>query len=549
MAKIKTPVKGPLAVSYIRYSTPEQSRGGSYRRQLESTEAYCKKKGLTLRKENSYFDKGVSAYHGKNKTKGELKNLLDDVKSGAVPCGSYLIVESLDRLGRDSVISQLEFLLGLLKAGIIVVTLGQNEQEYSSGSTKDTGALIQAIFSMARANEESEVKSMRLSSAWSAKRKKIGSQPLTSITPGWIETKNNKIIAIPRRAEVVREIFDLCLKGYGRRAIAKILNERNEPVWSSKIRNPEKFWRDTYIGKILSNRSVFGEFQPHTKTGGIRQPVGELYPHYYPEVVSKEVFNAASHKIEQRSNKGGRGVCKASNLFSGRMRCLVCGGPMHYVDKGNNDKYVRCELKALGKGQCASNPIKYSTVEQLILRELVEIDWLALIRGTTAAGTELTEEQEKTALEVELKETTRKIENLVDVLADGTTLYDSVRGKLASLEDRRNSLKKQYQELTKILNRRTREKDRSFEAFIALEGHIHLAADIGMRTVLKSVVTDILSQSSVGNSRNGIEAVLLFNGGGKAYLHYEGDDERMALRSSDFPSVSDFDSVIALRMS
>jgi len=38
----------PIAVSYIRFSTPKQSLGDSLRRQLEHTRAYCAAHGLTL---------------------------------------------------------------------------------------------------------------------------------------------------------------------------------------------------------------------------------------------------------------------------------------------------------------------------------------------------------------------------------------------------------------------------------------------------------------------------------------------------------------------
>lgn len=36
------------AYSYIRFSSPEQAKGDSYRRQREAAEAYCQANGLEL---------------------------------------------------------------------------------------------------------------------------------------------------------------------------------------------------------------------------------------------------------------------------------------------------------------------------------------------------------------------------------------------------------------------------------------------------------------------------------------------------------------------
>jgi len=47
------------AYSYIRFSSLEQAKGDSYRRQLERTEKYCKEHNLVLN-DTRYADLGVS---------------------------------------------------------------------------------------------------------------------------------------------------------------------------------------------------------------------------------------------------------------------------------------------------------------------------------------------------------------------------------------------------------------------------------------------------------------------------------------------------------
>ena len=57
-----------LAYSYIRFSTPEQKKGDSKRRQLEECEKFCQESHLVLEKSRRFYDEGKSAYKGKHLT-------------------------------------------------------------------------------------------------------------------------------------------------------------------------------------------------------------------------------------------------------------------------------------------------------------------------------------------------------------------------------------------------------------------------------------------------------------------------------------------------
>src|SRR5687768_13529802 len=115
----------PDAYSYVRFSTPEQRKGDSLRRQLKMSERFAQENGLTL-STRSYTDFGVSGFRGKNRDKGQLRTFLDAVEDGRIKRGSWLLVESLDRISRDQVGEALPRFLDLLKAGIIVATLQDN---------------------------------------------------------------------------------------------------------------------------------------------------------------------------------------------------------------------------------------------------------------------------------------------------------------------------------------------------------------------------------------------------------------------------------------
>ena len=121
----RTPLK-PQAFSYLRMSTDLQLKGDSRRRQLALSRAYAESNGLDLAKDAELEDIGISAFKGANVSEGALGRFLEAVKSGAVPPGSYLLVESLDRLSRQQVSTALSLFLRIIEADIVLVTLFDN---------------------------------------------------------------------------------------------------------------------------------------------------------------------------------------------------------------------------------------------------------------------------------------------------------------------------------------------------------------------------------------------------------------------------------------
>ncbi|WP_415926795.1 recombinase family protein [Mesorhizobium salmacidum] len=95
------PLTKPLAYSYIRMSTDIQLKGDSLRRQTERSKKYAQDHNLQLVEDLRLEDIGVSAFKGDNVSSGALGKFLDAVKAGRILKGSYLLVESFDRLSRQ----------------------------------------------------------------------------------------------------------------------------------------------------------------------------------------------------------------------------------------------------------------------------------------------------------------------------------------------------------------------------------------------------------------------------------------------------------------
>src|SRR5450830_1232147 len=119
----------PKAYSYIRFSSLKQQSGDSVRRQTDLAQVYASKHKLDL-DTSTYRDLGISGYDRTNMKRGALAAFLSAVETGAVSKGSYLLIETFDRLSRAALNVAVKLLLDLTSAGIVVVTL-MDEKEWT----------------------------------------------------------------------------------------------------------------------------------------------------------------------------------------------------------------------------------------------------------------------------------------------------------------------------------------------------------------------------------------------------------------------------------
>ena len=126
------------AYSYVRFSTPEQARGDSLNRQTEAARRFATANGLDLDESLSFKDLGVSAHHGRNTEIGALGAFLEAVKEDRVLPGSFLLVESLDRISRQTVRKAVRTLKSIVETGITVVDLSDNGRIYSTETSTTT---------------------------------------------------------------------------------------------------------------------------------------------------------------------------------------------------------------------------------------------------------------------------------------------------------------------------------------------------------------------------------------------------------------------------
>lgn len=383
-APVPTPVEPPRAYSYIRFSTPEQAAGDSLRRQTERAAQWCERNGITL-DTSTYRDLGVSAFTGKHRTPtAALGQFVEAVKAGRVPRGSYLIIESLDRLTRQDERTALRLWLDILDSGITIVTL--SPETVFRAERSDMTDIIRAIIELSRAHSESAVKADRVGRAWADKkaRARTAGHILTDRLPAWIRRVDarpsdrpgrgagrvgGRLELDPDRAAVVRKIFALSAAGYGHAAVVKKLTADHVPPMG-----PAGAWDRSFVANVLRDRRAVGELQPRRRDGSADGPP---IPNYYPPAVTEHEYHAARAAAGKRRNKPGSldrvGPCP--NVFAGLVTDMHDGDAYYLATRTDGGKHTRVlinRLSAEGRAACKSFP--YSTFERGVLAQLAELD-------------------------------------------------------------------------------------------------------------------------------------------------------------------------------
>jgi DNA invertase Pin-like site-specific DNA recombinase len=384
-----------VAYSYIRFSTAEQLKGDSLRRQTQATEEWCRRNGVILDTSTTLHDLGKSAFvKGKraareddgmatvleladlvNPDRRALAGFLEVIKRRKVVRGAYLVIENLDRLSRDDTVPATHLLTGILLAGVRVVQLRPVEQVLTERS--DGYAILMAVMELSRGNSESRLKSERIGGAWVNKRAHArAGTPLTRNVPAWVRVESVEhgrytLALIPERAEVVSRIFSLAASGLGLMRVVQKLTEDKVPAFGrlldeagiaeyegrrraegkpltpkerAALRRPGHWrkgewvhpaWNRAYVHDILTDRRALGEYLPRARRGlADGPPIAD----YFPAVVDEATFAAARAALAKRKpGEGRRGaecrIGKHIDLFSGLIFDAVDGSPYYAATK------------------------------------------------------------------------------------------------------------------------------------------------------------------------------------------------------------------------
>jgi DNA invertase Pin-like site-specific DNA recombinase len=364
----------PTAYSYIRFSSEKQAKGDSIRRQSDMARQYIEANPtleLELDTALKLTDEGLSAYKGVAQKKGSLGAFIRLLEDGKIEKGSYLLVESLDRLSRQTPRIAFTLLNTLIDEGIVVVTLNDGKAYTKEVLDSDNGmSLIFAIMLMSRAHEESAIKADRVSKAWRQKMIRVADGvQLTRRVPFWIN-KEDRTKTLPERVAVVKKIFQLSAEGMGgQRITAKLNQEGVLPPTTLATK-----WGVSSVKKVLNSEAVLGML---TTADGVK------HADYYPRVISEKLWTKT--RFQGVSSKATRDKGNVHPL-SGLCVCSVCGatatrsGKTGRIRKDGTRNLWRTLVcaNALGnRSACGYQSISYDSIVSAVLSALSDYQYKA----------------------------------------------------------------------------------------------------------------------------------------------------------------------------
>ena len=440
------PVSQAKAYSYIRFSTPEQVKGDSLRRQTELSALYALEHNLDLDDTLKFYDPGVSAFNKSNLSNGgQLRAFLDAIDQRVVLPGSFLLVESLDRISRAEILDALEIFTGILNRGITIVTLADNMAYSKDKANRNFTDLIISITIMSRAHEESLTKSKRLKAAWDTKRKNLNERKLTRRCPSWMKLNESRSAyeLIPEKIAIIRQIIDQMMSGMGKGSIAKKFNQQG--IHSIGIQNENQTWYPSYITNIVSSRALIGEFQPMHVVKGKRVPAGDPISNYFPSAITDEEFAILQQLIKERGQKSGGNRGKYfSNLFTGFVKCGYCGSTMTFINKGKGAKshtrFLVCSKSKRGAG-CYYLPWTYDEFEEAFILLAKGIDFEHFIKESADQTKTVRSIGDKIVVkQADRDKLAKRRENLIEAISNAAMQPKSMVEKIIEYETSIDSL-------------------------------------------------------------------------------------------------------------
>jgi DNA invertase Pin-like site-specific DNA recombinase len=307
-------------ISYKRFSSPTQATGDSLRRQKKLLDEFLNDHNLVH--DRTEEDEKTSSFREKNAKTGGLKKILDLIAEGHFKSGDdqyYIIMESLDRLSRAEILKSVSLFIQIITSGVNIITLF-DRHVYTKNA--DIESVNRAIGALSRAYDESAHKSKRQKELFDNKKEKAKRGFLiTKKCPAWlrvvetgricpitlemdkIELPERVFEVIPERVNIIKEIINLSIGGYGKKRICDYLNEKSYKSFSGGI------FDTTYVMRLMKDRRLIGYFQPgkyvtNEDTGKqVRVNDGGEIPNYYPPIIEEAIFNECVELVNKRKFK------------------------------------------------------------------------------------------------------------------------------------------------------------------------------------------------------------------------------------------------------
>lgn len=370
-----------ITALYCRLSQDDKQEGDSNSiiNQKKILKKYAMDKGYTNIR--FYIDDGIS---GTTFNRPGFQSMIADVEAGKV---KRVIVKDMSRLGRDYL--QVGMYTEIFFPEHDVHFIAVNDGVDSNQEDNEFTPFRNIINEWYAKDTSKKIRAVKRSKGMAGEH--IGSHP----PYGYMKNPENKKewIVDEEAAEVVREIFRLCVSGYGPTQIAHILTERKilcptyyalEKGGKPRTALPaDKFaWNGPVVAKILDRMDYLGHtvnFKTHVKSYKVHKTIHnspdqwKVFEGTHEAIIDKETF-----EIVQKIRAGKRRPTRMGEMpmFSGLLYCADCGRKLSFhrkADEPAEKHHYLCENYRSNTANCTMHYIRNVVVERIVLENLKEV--------------------------------------------------------------------------------------------------------------------------------------------------------------------------------
>ena len=370
-----------ITALYCRLSQDDKQEGDSNSiiNQKKILKKYALDRGYT--NIQFYIDDGVS---GTTFNRAGFQSMIADVDAGNV---KLVIVKDMSRLGRDYL--QVGMYTEIFFPEHDVHFIAVNDGVDSNQEDNEFTPFRNIINEWYAKDTSKKIRAVKRSKGMAGEH--IGSHP----PYGYMKNPENKKewIIDEEAAEVVREIFRLCVGGYGPTRIAHILTERKilcptyyalEKGGKPRTALPaDKYtWNGPVVAKILDRMDYLGHtvnFKTHVKSYKVHKTIynspdqWKVFEGTHEAIIDKETF-----EIVQKIRAGKRRPTRMGEMpmFSGLLYCADCGRKLSFhrkADEPAEKHHYLCENYRSNTANCTMHYIRNVVVERIVLENLKEV--------------------------------------------------------------------------------------------------------------------------------------------------------------------------------
>ena len=479
-----------------------------------------------------YIDDG---YSGSNFERPAFKRLLNNVENGEI---STVIVKDMSRFGRDHILVGYYTKYYFPDADVRFIAIF-DQMDTETNPDDDIIPFKNILNEMYAKDCSRKIKAV-------VKAKGNSGKHISSFPPlGYIKDPEDKEkwIIDEEAALIVKEIFNLCVKGYGPSQIARILTERGIETPTmyfhrkgiptpGKIKQDSDVWAKQSVVHILENEEYLGRtvnFKTYKKSYKSKKYIENPRENWViVENTQEAIIDQETFDIVQNLRKAKRRISDMGtpHILSGMLYCADCGEKMYLCrcSTVKQAEYFNCSTyRKKKKKYCTSHQITAHAVMAMVkndLRYTIQFandnkeTFMSILKERTEA-----KNKRELASAIEEKEVAEKRIVALDKIIQ--SLYeDKVSGKLSEeryikMSDNYEAEQKELTEKVKILKAEIEKAQTKYDNIQKFMAIVKRYSDFEELTpeILRAFVDKIIiyeKQKVDGHIRHTIEIVYNF---------------------------------------